>query len=37
MTNPCENCKKKPNCPRVCYPRRDYERSKKKGMVKKHG
>lgn len=36
MTNPCEKCKKKPNCPRVCYPRRDYERAiRKKGGAKK--
>ena len=35
MTNPCTNCKRKPNCPRVCYPRRDYERAlKKKGKGK---
>ncbi len=36
MTNPCEKCKKKPNCPRVCYPRRDYERAiRKKGKSKR--
>lgn len=36
MNNPCENCKKNPNCPRVCYPQRDYERSiRKKGGKRK--
>lgn len=22
--SPCKDCKKKPNCPRVCYPWKDY-------------
>lgn len=35
--NPCDNCKKKPNCPKVCYPKRDYLRALKKigGLGKK--
>ena len=28
--NPCDNCKKKPNCPERCFPKMDYERGKKK-------
>lgn len=23
--NPCDNCKKKPNCPERCFPKMDYE------------
>ena len=30
MINPCENCKRKPNCPDVCYPKKDYKRALKK-------
>lgn len=25
MTNPCDKCKRKPNCPKVCYPRKEYK------------
>lgn len=28
--NPCDNCKKKPNCPEQCFPKMDYERGQKK-------
>lgn len=28
--NPCDNCKKKPNCPERCFPKMDYERGQKK-------
>ncbi len=28
--SPCEGCKRKPNCPTVCYPMRDWERNQKK-------
>ena len=36
MKNPCENCKRKPNCPKVCFPLRDYNRALyKKGRNKK--
>ena len=28
--SPCLSCGKKPNCPAVCYPRRDYLRALKK-------
>lgn len=32
IENPCKECGRKPYCPGVCYPRRDYERAlKKKG------
>lgn len=34
MTNPCDKCKKKGNCPAVCYPRRDYERGLQKKQKK---
>ena len=30
MTNPCTKCKRKPNCPAVCYPKKDYDKAKKK-------
>ncbi len=26
MNNPCVKCRRKPNCPKVCYPQRDYLR-----------
>ena len=35
MINPCENCKRKPNCPDVCYPKKDYKRAIKKRARKK--
>lgn len=28
--SPCEGCKRKPNCPAVCYPKRDWERGRKR-------
>ena len=28
--NPCDNCKKKPNCLERCFPKMDYERGKGK-------
>lgn len=31
VQSPCERCKRKPNCPRVCYPKRDWERGRKGG------
>ncbi len=34
ITNPCLLCKKKPNCPKVCLPKRDYLRAVKKGRRK---
>lgn len=34
--NPCEKCRQKPNCPAVCYPRRDYERHMQKQERKQH-
>ena len=34
MTNPCEKCKKKGNCPAVCYPLQDYLRGLKKRQRK---
>lgn len=30
MTDPCTKCKKKPNCPKKCYPKIDYLRALKK-------
>lgn len=30
MVNPCAKCKRKPNCPSICYPKKDYERAMKK-------
>lgn len=33
--NPCQNCKRKTNCPSVCYPKRDYERAVKKERRKR--
>lgn len=27
MKNPCENCKRKINCPKICFPLRDYNRA----------
>lgn len=33
--SPCVNCKRKPNCPKVCHPKRDWmRRLKKKGALK---
>lgn len=29
MSNPCEKCHRKPNCPKVCYPLKDYRKSRK--------
>lgn len=40
IQNPCENCKKKGNCPSPCYPKRDYQRAVlkiTKKEVKKNG
>lgn len=38
MKNPCENCKRKPSCPRPCYTLRDYNRALyKKGRDKTNG
>ena len=38
MKNPCENCKRKPSCPRPCYTLRDYNRALyKKGRNKTNG
>ena len=34
--NPCETCRKKHRCPKVCYPRRDYERAIGKRGGRKH-
>lgn len=28
--HPCKECRRKPNCPSVCYPKRDWERGQKK-------
>lgn len=28
--SPCEGCKRKPNCPTVYYPKRDWERGRKR-------
>lgn len=36
MQNPCENCKRKNNCPTLCYPRKDYNRALKKAEVKRN-
>lgn len=36
MHNPCEHCKRKPNCPPVCYPKRDYSRAVAKRKVNKN-
>lgn len=33
--NPCENCKRKPNCPEPCYPKRDWERRERKKLRKR--
>lgn len=30
MTCPCKACKRFPDCPKVCYPFKDYQRSRKK-------
>lgn len=30
IPSPCERCKRKPNCPRVCYPKRDWERGQRR-------
>ena len=27
MMNPCVKCRRKPDCPRICYPQRDYLRA----------
>lgn len=35
MTDLCKMCKRKPNCPPVCYPKRDWERGKRKGKGRK--
>ena len=35
MENPCKKCKRKPNCPDVCYPKKDYKRAMKKRARKK--
>lgn len=39
--SPCENCARWPDCPRPCYPRKDYERrgakTKKSPAVRDHG
>lgn len=35
MTNPCLNCKRKPNCPAVCYPKKDYDKALKKAEVRR--
>ena len=29
MTDPCDNCKKVQDCTARCYPKKDYDRSKK--------
>lgn len=34
VTNPCVKCKRKPNCPTPCYPKRDFVRGNK-GRKKK--
>ena len=34
IKSPCEKCKKKPNCPKVCLPKRDYLRALKKRGAK---
>ena len=34
--NPCDECRKKHRCPKVCYPRRDYERAIGKRGGRKH-
>lgn len=34
MTNPCDKCKRKPNCPERCYPKLDYERAVRKRRTK---
>ena len=36
MESPCLKCKRKPDCPKVCYPKRDWIRHRKK-MKKKRG
>ena len=28
--SPCVNCKKRPYCPRICYPLRDWEKAMKR-------
>ena len=33
--NPCVNCKRYPNCPNPCYPKKDYLRHLKKRKKKK--
>lgn len=30
MNNPCDKCRKKPDCPERCFPKADYERGLKK-------
>ena len=38
MKNPCKNCNRRPNCPKVCFPLRDYNRALyKKGRNKTNG
>jgi len=34
--NPCETCRKKHRCPKICYPRRDYERAIGKRGGRRH-
>ena len=34
--NPCDECRKKHRCPKVCYPRRDYERAIGKRGGRRH-
>ena len=31
---PCDDCKKKPNCPAICYPLKDWKRAMEKRGLK---
>lgn len=34
--HPCEGCKRKPNCPRPCYPKLDWERGRERRKHHEH-
>lgn len=35
MNNPCNKCRKKPDCPERCFPKIDYKRALQKERRKK--
>jgi len=35
--SPCENCKRKPNCPERCRPKEDWNRHVRKTLRKRKG